>query len=165
MDMIQALSILCPEEKTEDGLKKAYRAACLKHHPDKGGNEEIMKLVNAAYDFLKKCETWWTGEQLRESKKKTALTDTMMEKINTLKNLTGVKIEIIGSWLWVSGLTYNHTDVLKACRMRFSGNKKAWYYHEDVYRKRSKKSFGMDDIRIMHGSETVETENNRSIAA
>jgi beta-lactamase regulating signal transducer with metallopeptidase domain len=165
MDMIQALSILCPEEKTEDGLKKAYRAACLKHHPDKGGNEEIMKLVNAAYDFLKKCESWWTGEQARQAKKQTPLTETMQAIIDKIKGLAGIKIEIIGSWLWVSGLTYNHTIVLKACRMRFSGNKKAWYYHEDAYRKRSKKSFDLNDIRIMHGSETVETGNNKSIAA
>jgi len=145
MDMIQALSILCPEEKTEDGLKKAYRAACLKHHPDKGGNEEIMKLVNAAYAFLKKCDTWWTGEQARAAKKQTPLTETMQDIIDRLKGLPGIKIEIIGSWLWVSGLTYNHASVLKNCRMRFSGNKKAWYYHEDVYRKRSKKSFDLDD--------------------
>ena len=82
MDLIQALSILDPQEKSQEGLKKAYRKACLKHHPDKGGNLEIMKLVNAAYDFLKKCETWWTGEQARKAKRTTPLTETMQNLID-----------------------------------------------------------------------------------
>ncbi len=165
MDIIQALAILCPAEKSEEGLKKAYREACLRHHPDKGGDVEIMKLVNAAYDFLKKCSSWWTNEQARTAKRTTPLTDTMQEKINVLRNLPGIHIEIIGSWLWVSGSTYNHVDVLKSMKMRFSGNKKAWYYHEDTYRKKSKKEIDFDRMRSLFGSETIDTEPSKSIAA
>jgi len=33
-------------------IKKAYRELALKHHPDKGGNPEKMKDINAAYDTL-----------------------------------------------------------------------------------------------------------------
>jgi DnaJ homolog subfamily C member 19 len=34
-------------------LKKAYRAAALKYHPDHGGSVDMMKRVNAAHDVLK----------------------------------------------------------------------------------------------------------------
>jgi curved DNA-binding protein CbpA len=34
-------------------LKDAYRKAALKHHPDKGGDAEMMKKVNEAYELLK----------------------------------------------------------------------------------------------------------------
>jgi hypothetical protein len=163
MDLIQALAIINPQEKSESGLKKAYKKACLQHHPDKGGDVEIMKLVNAAYDFLKKCDSWWTNEQVRKAKRTTPLTETIQNIIDSVKNIPGVKIEIIGSWLWVSGQTFDHKKVLKGLNLKFSGNKKAWYYHEGSYSKRGKKSFSMTDIRHMHGSETI-SESNKSIA-
>jgi hypothetical protein len=165
MDTIQALSILKPTEKTAEGLKKAYRKACLIHHPDKGGNLEIMKLVNAAYDWLKNSDSWWTGEQSRAAAKSKPLTETMAEIIEKLKGLTGIKIEVIGSWLWVSGNTYSHKDLLKEMKFKFSGPKKSWYYHEDKYRKTSKKNFSLDEIKVMFGSEEIRTENRNTLAA
>ena len=33
-------------------IKKAYRKLCLKHHPDKGGDEHMFKEVNAGEYFL-----------------------------------------------------------------------------------------------------------------
>jgi len=165
MNIIQALSILNPTEKTETGLKTAYRAACLKHHPDRNGDVEVMKLVNAAYDFLKNCESWWTGEQARKAQKQTPLTETIQAMIDKIKTIPGLKIEVIGSWLWVSGNTYDHKTILRDLNMKFSANKKAWYYHEDRYRKRGKRKFSMADIRNLHGSEEIKTENNKSLVA
>ena len=54
MDYKQALVILgLTEGFTEDELKKKYRELSMKWHPDKGGNEEMMKQVNVAYETLK----------------------------------------------------------------------------------------------------------------
>lgn len=37
-----------------DEIKKAYRSLALTHHPDRGGDEERMKLINAAHEILSK---------------------------------------------------------------------------------------------------------------
>lgn len=34
---------------TEDELKSVYRKLVKKHHPDRGGNTEIMKMINYEY--------------------------------------------------------------------------------------------------------------------
>jgi len=33
-------------------VKKAYKKACMKHHPDRGGSEEHFKKINEAYNVL-----------------------------------------------------------------------------------------------------------------
>ena len=88
------------------------------------------------------------------------MTETIQNIINVVKNIPTLKIEIIGSWLWVSGQTFDHKKVLRGLNLKFSGNKKAWYYHEGSYSKRGKKSFSMTDIRHMHGSETIKESRN-----
>ena len=37
-------------------LQKAYRKACLKHHPDKGGSAEMFRLLQVARETLS-CES------------------------------------------------------------------------------------------------------------
>lgn len=39
-----------------DEIKKAFRRMAVKHHPDRGGNEEAFKEVNEAYEVLKDAD-------------------------------------------------------------------------------------------------------------
>ena len=41
-----------PGSQDKDELKKTYRRLALKHHPDRGGNEEQFKQINEAYEVL-----------------------------------------------------------------------------------------------------------------
>lgn len=43
---------LNPGETNEEKIARAYRAASLKAHPDKGGSQQAMQAVNAARDFM-----------------------------------------------------------------------------------------------------------------
>ena len=162
MNKIQALSILDPKDNTQAALKQAYRQASLKHHPDTGGNTEIMALVNLAYEVLKEIldnnMTWLSGD-LWKAKKATPLTETMTILFEKIKFFVGIKVELIGTWLWVSGETRTYKEQLKEYGFKWSKNKTSWYYHEGTYRRRSKKDFDMDAIRGMHGSEELKTES------
>ena len=43
-DLYKVLGV--PKTCTDKELKKAYRQACLKHHPDKGGDECVVDGTN-----------------------------------------------------------------------------------------------------------------------
>lgn len=45
-----------PKNASADEIKKAYRKLAVKHHPDKGGDPEKFKDINAAYEVLSNPE-------------------------------------------------------------------------------------------------------------
>jgi len=51
MDYYDVLGI--SRTATDQEIRKAYKAKSMKHHPDRGGNEEEFKKVNEAYSTLK----------------------------------------------------------------------------------------------------------------
>ncbi len=46
----EVLCLACPSSPGE--IKSAYRQQARRHHPDLGGDEEMMKTVNLAYEML-----------------------------------------------------------------------------------------------------------------
>ena len=91
------LEVLGLEEEvalTEDTLKKAYKKATLKNHPDKGGSEKEFEKVTRAYAYL--------GEILRRihgGRSTTAnvdapnaLKDSRMKEYETVKHVEPVKL-------------------------------------------------------------------------
>ena len=51
MDYYSTLGI--NKNASDDEIRKAYKSKSMKHHPDRGGNEEEFKKVNEAYQTLK----------------------------------------------------------------------------------------------------------------
>ena len=146
-----------PTPRTLEELKKQYRVLAMKHHPDCGGNTADMQSINAEYDILfehlKTVHTTATGDTY------TAFTNETPEQfrniIEKLITLDGVVIEIVGSWLWLTGNTYIYREQIKAIGFRWANSKKAWYYHTDECRKTSRKTFTLEQIRELYGSQTV----------
>ena len=50
MDLYKILEI--EKNSSQDQIKKAFRKLSLKHHPDRGGNEEEFKKINRAFQIL-----------------------------------------------------------------------------------------------------------------
>ena len=137
--------------KTIEELKKEYRRLAFINHPDKGGSDEIMKLINSQYDnafeTLKK-----TSENEADHK---AVNDEFKDVINQIINLN-VDIEICGSWIWVSGNTKEYKKELKIAGFYWARKKIMWYWHSknEVVSKR-KKSLSIKEIREKYGSEKI----------
>lgn len=148
--------------KTAEDLKKAYRNAAKKLHPDAGGDPELFKEMQAAFekawDVLKNIHENASGERYEKETSETA--KEFMDIIEKLFALDGIEIEICGAWIWVTGNTYPHRETLKSLRFCFSKKKAAWYFHREPYRKHGKRELSLDQIRDLFGSEKVQRGEN-----
>jgi hypothetical protein len=165
MNFKEALRIFNIKDKelTKKELKKLWHKLIFEFHPDKGGDVETAKNINAAYDYLinsysfKKEST--EKAQKEESEKKPIywkLTPEMEAVYNKINHLDGLKFEIIWQWLWVSGLTYTHRKTLLSAGLKYSNKKKCWYWHDEDYKKKSKKIWNLEKIRAYFGSTELE---------
>ena len=142
-----------------EDLKAQYKRLAMAHHPDRGGSTVDMQEINSEYDSLfqrlKDIHRAASGAIYTARESTAEKAEDFREIINSLINLAGLHIEICGSWVWVSGNTKPHKDKLKHLKFRWSSSKAAWYYHSSPYRKHNSKTFSMDEIRDLFGSETV----------
>ena len=138
--------------KTIEELKKQYKKLAFMHHPDRGGNTEIMQEINTEYEKalndLKASSKQDTTEQETE----------FINLINNIINLKGLIIEVVGNWLWVTGETKEHKEELKKYGFYYASKKKAWYFKPSDYTGRSRKHYSLNDIKSKYGSVLVNSE-------
>ena len=149
--------------KTLDELRALYRKLALLHHPDRGGSTSDMQEINAEYENLSK-RLIHSNTEFSEGRKswEEFVSSEIRDKLNEVIFLEDILIEIIGSWIWVTGNTRAVKDQLKQHGFRFSHNKMAWYWQTGDYRKLSKKQFSLDDLRWIYGSEEVEAKKMKT---
>ncbi len=122
-----ALSILnLSGTATMDDIKTAYRRACSMFHPDRNpAGLEMMKLVNAAYAAL---EDYVSGTVKTDGSPDA---QSYGEEINAALNVIihlGLEIEVCGAWLWVSGDTKPHREILKTAGFKWASKKLMWNF-------------------------------------
>lgn len=129
---------------TEAEVRSIYRQLAMKHHPDHGGSDEDMKLINAAYqEALKAVDgttTTWTDNAGHErettyhynEEDETALILKMMELMSLKTKIPNIKVYLIGRWLWVAGTNKEDKDLLnrKGAGLKWSDDKAMWYWHK-----------------------------------
>ena len=150
-----------PIPKTLEELKKQYKKASLKYHPDVGGSNEEMKELNAEYtELFEKLKDVHVNSKTRETYRK-ATTETpqqFIEIIDKLIRFEGITIEIIGSFIWVSANTKPYKEKLKEMGFKWSAQKLSWYLAPKDYKRKSRKVYDLNEIREMFGSQEVETK-------
>lgn len=140
--------------ETLEDLKKQYRKLAMEHHPDRGGDVEIMKLINAEYDQafaqVKDIHKNKDGETYTKENPETA--SEFKDIIEKLIRMKGIEIEIIGCFIWLSGETKAHKDEIKTMGFKWHSKKKLWYKAPEGYKRYHKKEYSIDEIRGMYGT-------------
>jgi curved DNA-binding protein CbpA len=151
-----------------DIIKKAYRIACSKYHPDRNpAGLEMMKLVNGAYAALEDVingaafDASVKSEHVADSENYGAEINEALNKIITL----GLEIEVCGSWIWVSGDTRAHKDTLKEAGFKWAPKKCMWHFRPAGYKSFNRGTWDMDKIRERHGSQVIKNKSFKQLEA
>ncbi|HTB32667.1 MAG TPA: J domain-containing protein [Bacteroidia bacterium] len=149
--------------KTIDEVKSLYRTLAKENHPDKGGKTETMQRINSEYTLA--CAMIAKGQNLSAEETENIIlnAERYKEALNSIMNLSGLVIELVGAWIWVTGNTYEHRAILKASGFLFAHKKVAWYFRTDEYKTANRKVMSLEAIRSKYGSQAIKgTSNNRT---
>jgi len=134
--------------------KKIYKELAKKLHPDVGGSTELFKMLNSVYNHILENGINFS---------KDSEFDIELEKvISKILHYENIIIEVVGSWIWLSGDTKTIKDTLKELGFKWANKKKMWYYGEMKGRNPKQKS--MEDIKAKYGSQTVKTKTADKIS-
>jgi hypothetical protein len=133
-------------------LKKEYKKQAFANHPDRGGDTETMKEINAEYE---KALEILKVAGCKQDKQNTEVAGDFINIINNIIHLEGLIIEIVGNWLWITGETKQHKDILKENGFYYASKKKAWYLKPIDYTGRSRKHYSLEQIKSKYGSSLV----------
>lgn len=119
---------------TIEAVKKLYRSLAQTMHPDHGGTDEGMKALNAHYTAKLKS---FDGTKSRDADGKERTYNYNMNeesavmaqlfKLFALK-LQGIQIELIGTWIWVTGDTKPNKDALKGAGCKWHNKREVWFW-------------------------------------
>src|SRR5574344_368756 len=131
--------------------KKIYKKLAKKLHPDVGGDEESFKILNAVYTDLIEHKIYFSND---------FKIDIELEKvISLILHFENITIELVGSWIWISGDTKEIKDKLKELGFKWASKKKRWYYGEMKSKNPNPKS--LDEIKAKYGSETLKSNEKK----
>ena len=143
---------------TTDEIKTRYRQLAQLHHPDHGGDTATMQAINAeyAYHMAQATRTERPGKTEAEYASMDAVNEAIRAAILAIITLPGIKIEICGLWVWVSGDTRPVKDQIKAAGYRWASKKEKWYFAGVPTSGRGRME--MDEIRDRYGSTNVQSK-------
>lgn len=154
--------------ETLQQVKDLYRTLAKENHPDKGGNLQTMQEINNQYS--RAIATIARGGKFtaQEAEAEILQAEAYQEAVNKVVNLEGCKLELIGSWLWITGNTKQHCKILNSEPARFNWSKKktdpsAWFFRTAEYKTSNKgQKMSIDAIRNKYGSQTITGSSKQS---
>lgn len=142
---------------SNEDLKKQYRTWCKKLHPDHGGDPEAFREMMEEYEELQ-----LHGFKKEAQAQETELTAELEKALKKIVTLEGLEIDLVGSWLWVSGETFSFKDILKEAGFKWASKRKKWYFSEEKAKGKFKGDF--EELKKHHGFKEIKTNKTEKIA-
>jgi hypothetical protein len=150
-------------EMTKDEAKKIFRRECINLHPDKpGGSQTAFVKMQAQY------EAYLRGTLKYSSKAAKDEAGAMADFINAnefIKIMDGVTVELTGTWIWLSGNTFEYKEEIKKHGYRYSRSKKKWYKAPKDTQQKKKRGTDFAKIQAKYGYEAAAITNNTKAIA
>lgn len=153
--------------KTLEELKKEYKKLVMQLHPDitKRDTTKEFQAMGAEYEQL-----FNRLKDFKMDKNGNIKKEVNKENVNIFKNIIdkiiffeGITISIIGQWIWIEGNSYNYKEELKKLGFKWSKNKKAWYYADNLENcKRGR--YSMQQLKDRFTTQIIENENILKLA-
>ncbi len=156
--------------KTLDDLKREFRRLAMANHPDRGGDTETMKRINAEHDevFLRlqrEHNARADADKSGSTRRSTETPEEFRRVLDLLLKLDGLTVELCGTWLWIGGETIRHKEAIKKAGCRWSNNKKLWYWrHEEAGSRWHRGKSSIQQIRAKYGSQVFDASGNEAVA-
>ncbi len=169
MNVTEAMNVLGLSGKaTQREVKKAFKSASIKYHPDRNpAGEQMMKAIVSAYESLL---AFGGDVEREEGGKEIDFGEELNKVINDVIELANdgfnIIVEVCGNWVWVTGETFPVKDKLgkSGIGMFYAKKKNAWYFRPEEYKSKSRKTISLNAIRKKHGTKSVKENNRKRIA-
>ncbi len=152
--------------KNENEIKSRYKDLAKEHHPDLGGETSVMQEINTQYKSVLEGAYQDAGKSISEIEELLKKDFQALEVLNLIIGIECIKVELCGSWIWVTGDTKAVRGKLKESKFRWSPKKTAWYWRSPDQKKcyyRGKGKMSLSEIRYKYGSESF-SEKRKQVA-
>lgn len=140
--------------KTFEELRQAYKRLIRQYHPDLNQGQDTTLIMAEIINEYKELEKVISKTKQGKEEKSQYNAINFTEVINSIIGFADINIEIVGSWVWVSGKTYPIRTELAKVGFKFSKKHKKWYMSPTEWDgKKTKLSY--EQIKAKYGSERV----------
>lgn len=143
------------ECKSLSEIKLEFKRLAFIVHPDKGGSNDEMRALISEYEFAcARClrDGNYTAEEQETEIKLNAEYQAIINKIIGLENL---EIVLMGAWIWVTGETKRHKEILKEAGLFYASKKIAWYYRPETEKSGNRKPMDLGNIASKYGAQKL----------
>ena len=151
--------------KNTNELKSLYRKLCNELHPDKRGKASDFIAMMEEYNSIKDSFN-------NENESENLNAEQFYNLLQQLEKLTNIRIEFIGSFIWlfdeVEGAMYEQKDMIKSFvfegynSARWAKVKKSWYFSPADYKSKGK-AIDLLKIKSKYGVQSFQSKGVKQL--